>query len=200
MACPYSIMKYLVHVRPPHELVEKMDSLLDITPVVERYLRLPHCTIMRLHSHSKNERRIIDEVRALAAGTDEFPLFTDELDLYSGSDGVSRTILNLKLQRSDALYGFHQLCITALVKYIDWSEARSALRVVPDNDTWRRYGDSFYGEAFAPHITLAKIDPAAFAALDAHQLAGFAWRVKTIYISRRDQRGWTTIAELPLRS
>lgn len=192
-------MKYLVHVRPPHELVEKMDSLLAGLPLVERYLRLPHCTVMRVRSSMRNERRILDDVRLLAQQTPVFPLFADEIDLYSEGDAASRTIMCLKLQRSEALYEFHLACLAALVKYIDWDETRNALRVVPDNETWRKYGDSFYGEAFAPHITLAKIVPSTMDSLDKRQFAGFAWRVGTIYVSRRDPRGWTTIGEFALR-
>jgi hypothetical protein len=186
-------MRYRIDIKPPQELAQELEDYLEsIGPDVIRPLMLsPHCTIMGLHAHHEDEAGIIAAVRDIAANMAPFMLTTGGFDLFSDNGG-RKNIFVLKLS-GPGFQNLHKEVIEALREFIDWGDYREGDR---QDAIWRKYGSSFYGEKFNPHVSMAKVK--AERVRVGEELAGREWPVASIGVARREDDGWKTIIEFSL--
>lgn len=157
---------------------------------------MPHITLMRLYARENHEPQLVDALKGISSRCSPFEVSTAGFDTFSDTPNAPQDILVLRVQKSHALARLHERLINTLSPFIDRSETTAYVLNDPNQrHACERYGSPFYGTSYAPHITLARIDPTDIVVPAA--IATHTWTAQDMRLSKKIGEHWVAVRRFP---
>ncbi|MBW2964180.1 2'-5' RNA ligase family protein [Candidatus Woesearchaeota archaeon] len=194
-------MKYLAHLRPPRDVSADIVSFRGAIRDTKTAPNVVHCTLMAGYFPESAEDVIRSELERISQVYDAFECEARGLDFYDKHSVVVR------LARTPEIRMLHDKVVGELVQHVDrreqgircascWGEdAREAAH--------RNFGNCYYGPFYSPHVTVGRSNPGGdldyVMNMCRDLFTGRTWPAEEIYLSRKPNGKWETVASFRLR-
>lgn len=197
-------MKYLVHIKPPKKIVDRIDQIrfFNQGSVKRVSINVDHLTLMTLYSKERgtdNEEGIIRELERIV----QEPFFISGF-LVPTQKNVPyqknpRLILTLNSNDKWRLRGLHKQIIKNLKKFINWKEVSKLHPQYQDTEreeVYKEFGSPFYADFYTPHLTIGEVtDGKALSSkkLKPIMISDPFWYVNEMWLYKKKASGWESV-------
>lgn len=197
-------MKYLVHLKPPQEIVDRIDQirLFNQESVRKISTNVDHLTLMTLYSKARgtdNEEEIVNELEHIVQEPFFISGFLKPTQKNIHYQRNKRLILTLDSEERWKLKNLHQQIIKKLKKYINWKEVSKLapqFHDTPREEVYREFGSPYYAEFFNSHITVGEVtDGKSLSSKEVEpiMIANPFWHVGEMWLHKKRAGGWESV-------
>lgn len=192
-------MKYVIDIKAPREFDTLANDYREqfSTAVTGVSSLGMHCSLMLAHAPEHAESDMLGELERIAHKPFIAQL-TGQTVIFAENKLVAI------LERSPELHALHRAVTERLANYIDRNEQPA----IPHDykidkrrkEAHDKFGSAYYGDFYAPHITIAALDLSQFETATFPRIMPYAWSVHEFTISKKQDGVMKPVKMFPLRA